>query len=208
VGIFLGLVLGWYLLRDGGAVGEAKNMLGIVLVAGLPAWAFGLAKDLSGRVGVLPRLLATMCSGALACWFSGVSLTRLDVPLLDAVLAWWPMAVLFTAFAVGGVANAINIIDGFHGLASGTCILALVAVGALAAGAGDLPLATVCGLAAAVVGGFWFVNYPWGKIFMGDGGAYFTVHRFCVGLGGRVAAHAQRHHFPLGQPADLRIPIY
>lgn len=170
LGIFLGLVLAWVLLPGG----EAKAMLGIVLVAGLPAWLFGLAEDVTKRVGVLPRLLATMCSGALACYLSGTALNRLDLPLLDAALAWWPLAAVFTAFAVGGVANAINIIDGFHGLASGTTMLALLAVGALAAGAGDLPLAVVCGLVAAAVGGFWLVNYPWGKLFLGDGGAYFA----------------------------------
>jgi len=27
---------------------------------------------------------------------------------------------------------------------------------------------------AAAVAGFWLVNYPWGKLFMGDGGAYFV----------------------------------
>jgi UDP-N-acetylmuramyl pentapeptide phosphotransferase/UDP-N-acetylglucosamine-1-phosphate transferase len=170
VGIFLGLALAWALLPSG----ETRGMLGIVLVAGLPAWLFGLAEDVTKRVGVLPRLLATMCSGALACYLSATALTRVDLPWVDAALAWWPLAVLFTTFAVGGVANAVNIIDGFHGLASGTSMVALLAVGALAAGAGDLPLAVVCGLAAAAVGGFWLVNYPWGKLFLGDGGAYFT----------------------------------
>jgi UDP-N-acetylmuramyl pentapeptide phosphotransferase/UDP-N-acetylglucosamine-1-phosphate transferase len=125
-------------------------------------------------VGVLPRLLATMFSGVLACTLSGVALTRLDVPLLDHLLAYWPVAVMFTAFAVGGVANAINIIDGFHGLASGTSILALLALTLLALLAGDHALALVCFLAACAVIGFWLVNYPWGKLFLGDGGAYFT----------------------------------
>ena len=170
VGIYLGLFLAWLLLPEG----EARDMLGLLVLAGLPAWGFGLAEDLTKRVGVLPRLLATMFSGALACMISGVALTRLDVPLLDFVLTWWPAAVVFTAFAVGGVANAINIIDGFHGLASGTSILALCALAILALLAGDIPLAAVCLLAAAAVAGFWLVNYPWGKLFMGDGGAYFT----------------------------------
>jgi UDP-N-acetylmuramyl pentapeptide phosphotransferase/UDP-N-acetylglucosamine-1-phosphate transferase len=170
VGIYLGLLLAWLLLPEG----EASDMLGLLLLAGLPAWGFGLAEDLTKRVGVLPRLLATMFSGALACLISGVALTRLDVPLLDFVLTWWPAAVVFTAFAVGGVANAINIIDGFHGLASGTSILAFCALAVLALLAGDIPLAAVCLLAAASVVGFWLVNYPWGKLFMGDGGAYFT----------------------------------
>lgn len=170
VGIYLGLLVGWLLLPKG----DVANLLGLILLAGLPAWLFGLAEDVTKRVGVLPRLLATMFSGALACLISGVALTRVDVPLIDAALAYWPVAVLFTAFAVGGVANSINIIDGFHGLASGTSILALLAMTVLSLLAGDSALAVVCLLAALAVGGFWLVNYPWGKLFMGDGGAYFT----------------------------------
>lgn len=170
VGIYLGLLVGWLLLPEG----DVANLLGLILLAGLPAWLFGLAEDVTKRVGVLPRLLATMFSGALACMISGVALTRVDVPLIDPALAYWPVAVLFTAFAVGGVANSINIIDGFHGLASGTSILTLLAMTVLSLLAGDSALAVVCLLAALAVGGFWLVNYPWGKLFMGDGGAYFT----------------------------------
>ncbi|MEZ5665416.1 MAG: glycosyltransferase [Burkholderiaceae bacterium] len=170
LGIYLGLLAGWLVLPPT----ETADMLGIILLAGLPAWLFGLAEDITKRVGVLPRLLATMCSGALACAISGVALTRVDVQFIDLALAYWPVAVLFTAFAVGGVANSINIIDGFHGLASGTSVLALLATALLSVLTADGPLAVTCLLAACAVGGFWLVNYPWGKLFMGDGGAYFT----------------------------------
>jgi UDP-N-acetylmuramyl pentapeptide phosphotransferase/UDP-N-acetylglucosamine-1-phosphate transferase len=170
VGIYGSLLLAWLLLPDS----DTRQILGLVVLAGLPAWLFGLAEDLTKRVGVVPRLLATMFSGAVACMISDVALTRLDIPLVDDLLSYWPLAVLFTAFAVGGVANAINIIDGFHGLASGTSILALLALAVLALLAGDMPLAVVCLLVAAAVAGFWLVNYPWGKLFLGDGGAYFT----------------------------------
>jgi UDP-N-acetylmuramyl pentapeptide phosphotransferase/UDP-N-acetylglucosamine-1-phosphate transferase len=170
IGIYLSLLFAWIVIPNG----EARSMLGLIVLAGLPAWAFGLAEDLTKRVGVVPRLLATMFSGALACVLSGMALTRLDVPLLDHILTYWPVAVLFTAFAVGGVANSINIIDGFHGLASGTSILALLALAILSLLAGDQALAIVCLLTTGAVLGFWLVNYPWGKLFLGDGGAYFT----------------------------------
>jgi UDP-N-acetylmuramyl pentapeptide phosphotransferase/UDP-N-acetylglucosamine-1-phosphate transferase len=80
---------------------------------------------------------------------------------------------MFTAFAVGGVANAVNIIDGFNGLASGTVVICLGALGFIALGAGDVALAHTCFIVAAVVTGFFVVNFPFGKLFLGDGGAYF-----------------------------------
>lgn len=170
VGIYLGLLLAWLLVKDP----DARRILMTLVLAGIPALAFGLLEDITKRVGVLTRLLATMAGGVLAWWMSGVALNSLDIPLLDDALKLLPVAVLFTAFAVGGVANAVNIIDGFHGLASGTVLIALLALAAIAALAGDAPLALVCALVAAAVAGFWLVNFPWGKLFLGDGGAYFV----------------------------------
>lgn len=170
IGIYLGLALAWMVVRDKGV----REILGVLLVAGLVPLACGLAEDLTKRVGVLPRLIATMLGGMVAWLISGVTLNRLDVYGLDWLMTITPIAVIFTAFAVGGVANAINIIDGFHGLASGTAIIALVALGSIAIEADDPQLAMACFLMAAAIGGFWLVNYPWGKLFMGDGGAYFS----------------------------------
>jgi UDP-N-acetylmuramyl pentapeptide phosphotransferase/UDP-N-acetylglucosamine-1-phosphate transferase len=170
VGIYLGLLLGLLLVKDP----DTRKILMTLVLAGIPALAFGLLEDITKRVGVLTRLLATMASGVLAWWISGIALNCLDIPLVDNALKLLPVAVLFTAFAVGGVANAVNIIDGFHGLASGTVMIALLALAAIAAQAGDAPLALVCALVAAAVAGFWLVNFPWGKLFLGDGGAYFA----------------------------------
>jgi len=170
VGIYLGLLLAWGVVQGK----EVRDILGIILLAGIPALAFGLLEDITKRVGVLTRLLATMAGGLVACLLSGIALNRLNVHGLDWLLSMTPVAVIVTAFAVGGVANAINIIDGFHGLASGTSIIALLALAAIAARSDDAPLALACILVAAPVVGFWLVNYPWGKLFMGDGGAYFV----------------------------------
>jgi UDP-N-acetylmuramyl pentapeptide phosphotransferase/UDP-N-acetylglucosamine-1-phosphate transferase len=37
-----------------------------------------------------------------------------------------------------------------------------------------VPLATVSLVLAGATAGFWLVNFPWGKLFLGDGGAYFS----------------------------------
>jgi UDP-N-acetylmuramyl pentapeptide phosphotransferase/UDP-N-acetylglucosamine-1-phosphate transferase len=170
ISIYLGLLLAWFVVHEKGV----RDILGIVLVAGLIPLVCGLAEDVTKRVGVLPRLLATMAGGVAAWLITGVCLNRVDIYGIDWLMTLTPVAVIFTAFAVGGVANAINIIDGFHGLASGTTMIALIALGAISAEADDPQLAMACFLVAASVAGFWLVNYPWGKLFMGDGGAYFS----------------------------------
>lgn len=149
-----------------------QNLLAPLLAAAAPAFLFGIAEDMTRRVSIGARLVATMASG-VACWaLTGASISATGVPFLDAALTWLPLSVLFTAFAVGGVANAVNIIDGFNGLASGTVIIGLVALGFISLQCGDPELAQLCFTVSAVTVGFFLVNFPFGKLFLGDGGAY------------------------------------
>jgi len=155
------------------AAPDAQAVIGPMLLAAVPAFLCGLAEDLTKRVGVRTRLCATVGSGVLASMLTDTALAHTGLPWLDQALqAWWPLAVAFTAFCVGGVANAVNIVDGFNGLAAGLVIICLCALGTIALQAGDHTLAGVLFASSAVVGGFLAVNFPLGKIFLGDGGAY------------------------------------
>lgn len=169
VAVAAGLLAGW-----NHAPADVNEILTPLLIAGVPAFVAGLLEDITKKVGVSTRLLATMVSGGVACWLTGIALDRVDIPLVDDLLAWGPAAVMFTAFAVAGVANAINIIDGFNGLSSGTVLVILAALGSIAGLQGDAPLALSCAVLAAAVLGFWLVNFPLGKLFLGDGGAYLV----------------------------------
>ena len=166
--IVLGLVVAW-----GKAPPDMQAMLTPILFAGLPAFIFGVAEDITKRVGVMQRLLATMASGLLAWWITDYSLSRVDIWGVDWLLSFTLVSVVFTAFAVGGVANSINIIDGFNGLASTMSTLAFVGYAMIAWQVGDNTLAGVSLVLAACVWGFFWVNWPFGKLFLGDGGSYF-----------------------------------
>jgi len=170
IGIYCALLAGSLLIHESGPA----RILEVVLVAGLPALAIGLLEDVTKRIAVPMRLAFTVSSGLLACWLSGIEISRIGVPTVDPVLAIVPFGILFTAFAIGGVTNAINIIDGFHGLASGTTTLALIAIAIVAGHSGDTALMLAAVMVAAAVIGFWLVNFPWGRLFLGDGGAYFA----------------------------------
>ena len=151
---------------------EIAVMLGPILIAALPAFIAGVTEDVVKRGRVTERLLATCASGVLAWWLTGDSLTRVGIGGVDWLLTITPVSVLFTAFAVGGVANAVNIIDGFNGLASSTVLVCLAGLGLLAFLNGDAEMAKICFILGGATFGFFLVNYPSGKIFLGDGGAY------------------------------------
>lgn len=152
---------------------DLQRKLWLLIVAGMPAFAFGFAEDLTKRVSVLSRLLATMGSGVLGWYITGYSLTSVNVLGVDWLLQFTLVSVLFTAFAVGGIANAINIIDGLNGLASSMVIWAILGVAILANALGDVSLSSTCLLLASCVLGFFLINWPLGKLFLGDGGSYF-----------------------------------
>jgi UDP-N-acetylmuramyl pentapeptide phosphotransferase/UDP-N-acetylglucosamine-1-phosphate transferase len=187
LGVVVGVWVVWLLLP---AV-EARIILGQLLLAGSLAFVVGLAEDVTKRVGVSPRLLGTMAAGVLACWISGVSLTHVGLWGGDALLSIGVVSVLFSAFAIAGVANSINIIDGLNGLAGLTSFWILAGIALVSVQVGDPQLASVAlGIAACVLG-FFVVNWPLGKIFMGDGGSYFigfAIAWLCVLLVERNAA--------------------
>ena len=151
---------------------NTQVLLGPLLLAGSLAFVIGFLEDITGRVSVRTRLLVTMGCGVLAWLLTDVRLERLDVPGLDDLLAYTVFSVLVTAVAVGGVANAINIVDGFNGLAMGAVGISLGAFVLLSLSLGDTALATTALLLGAAGLGFGLVNWPWGKLFLGDGGAY------------------------------------
>ena len=166
--IVLAIIVAW-----GKAPDDVKALLTPILFAGMPAFLFGVAEDITKRVGVTQRLFATMASGVLAWWITDYSLSRVDVWGIDWLMRYTLVSVVFTAFAVGGVANSINIIDGFNGLASTVSSLAFIGIGMIAWQVGDHALVGVTIVLAACVWGFFWVNWPFGKLFLGDGGSYF-----------------------------------
>jgi UDP-N-acetylmuramyl pentapeptide phosphotransferase/UDP-N-acetylglucosamine-1-phosphate transferase len=156
------------------ATGQAtpSEQFGYLLLASLPAFLGGITEDVTKSVSVAARLMLTMAAAAIGVVLLGAVIPRLDVPGFDTLLRWSPFAIAFTAFAVGGVANSINIIDGYNGLAGGHAVIVLAAMAGLSAMLGDTFLMTS---ALAMIGallGFLTWNYPRGKIFLGDGGAY------------------------------------
>ncbi len=169
IAIVAGVAAGYLL-----AHADRQSLLGPLILAGIPAFAFGLLEDITKRVSVRTRLLATMGCGVLGWAITGHSITDANVWGLDWLLGFTVVSVLFTAFAVGGIANAINIIDGFNGLSAGTVLIILAVFGVMTTALGDHDLARICLILAGAVAGFLLVNWPMGKVFLGDGGAYFV----------------------------------
>ena len=132
--------------------------------------ALGVYDDLRGASAKL-KLSVQVCT-AVALWLVGFRIELLGNPLGDAFDLGWLSLPLTTLWIVG-VVNAMNLIDGLDGLASGVALLATVVLFGVAFvdAAALLCLITVA-LAGSLVG-FLFWNFNPAKIFLGDSGSMF-----------------------------------
>jgi UDP-N-acetylmuramyl pentapeptide phosphotransferase/UDP-N-acetylglucosamine-1-phosphate transferase len=167
LGVFLALTARYF---QNAEVGTFSLLL---LISSLPAFFSGLTEDVTKKVGVKIRLLATVLSAGLAGYFLNAWLSSVQILGIDDLMLTYPLAAIaITCFAVGGVANAFNIIDGYNGLSSMVAVIILAGIAYVAFQVGDVPIMIA---ALAMIGallGFLVFNYPRGLIFLGDGGAY------------------------------------
>ena len=224
-GLALGLALlvAWACLE-----GPARHALAALMRVSVPVVFLGLLEDLTGRVRPFWRFWGAAVSATLAMAHFQYSLIDTSLWSWDPALQWVLPGMLFTVFAVSGVTHAFNIIDGSHGLASFGVLFVLLGLGCMAQAQGDELLLHLIVLLALAVLGFLPFNWPGGRLFLGDGGAYFlgfAVAWLAVMLGAR---HPQlsvfallltcfhpvmevlfsmwrrtRHRVPLGQPDRL-----
>jgi UDP-N-acetylmuramyl pentapeptide phosphotransferase/UDP-N-acetylglucosamine-1-phosphate transferase len=171
VGIFAGIGAG--VVLAGWRNDELLAIAGWLLLCGLPAFAAGIAEDLTKAQSPRRRLFFTAVSAALAVALVDAVIVRTDIPGLDWVVGFSAGAALVTVFVVTGVANAVNIIDGFNGLASMCVLLMLAGLAYVAFDVGDGVVAALALVGIGALLGFFVWNFPAGLIFLGDGGAYF-----------------------------------
>lgn len=171
IGVFVAIIAGitaqhWTSSRP------VDNQLWLLLLCSLPAFISGIAEDVTKKVTPRWRLLATTISGALAIWLLDGVIDRTHIPGIDLLIPWFPFAIALTLLVVAGVANSVNIIDGFNGLASMCVLMMVLAIAYVAFLVGDTFVFAAALITAGAVLGFFVWNFPAGLIFLGDGGAY------------------------------------
>ncbi|MES2114651.1 MAG: glycosyltransferase [Pseudomonadota bacterium] len=149
------------------------NWLLSLLGCSAVAFAGGIAEDYTGRVSAARRLVLTMAAALLGYFLLDARIDRIDWAFSAWPLPFMWLTLPLTILAVAGIANAVNIIDGFNGLASVVTICMLLSLGYVALQVNDMFVLVAALMVAGATAGFLVWNYPVGLIFLGDGGAYF-----------------------------------
>jgi len=143
-------------------------------LAALPVVLVGVSEDIALHVRPRYRLLAAVASAALASAFAGGTVPRIDLELIDRFLPYTWVALPITWFMVAGACNAVNLIDGANGLAAGSAVIMFGGIALMASASGDAATLALALAMIAVLAAFLCWNYPRGRIFLGDAGAYFV----------------------------------
>jgi UDP-N-acetylmuramyl pentapeptide phosphotransferase/UDP-N-acetylglucosamine-1-phosphate transferase len=150
---------------------------GIPLLAAIAlfSFAFLMLGFVDDAMPLNPRLkfLIFAIAALAAAWRVGV-VTQL--PLGDGNTFFLPLAVglVGSALWIFTLVNATNFMDGSNGLAMGSAVVGLGALGAISAHLGSPAGAALCVCAIGAIAGFLVWNFPSGRLFAGDAGALFV----------------------------------
>jgi UDP-GlcNAc:undecaprenyl-phosphate GlcNAc-1-phosphate transferase len=204
--ILFSFILGFAIIKFHGisGIGYARA----VLIPLIIIFTAGFLEDITKSITPLERTLFFVIALIIAIYLTH-SMAIIDAAgyaSIDRVIFIFPyLGIILTFFCVIGLTNAYNIIDGYHGLAAITALFNLLGLMGLEyiihhdAGSMGIMLAFFGALL-----GFLIYNYPFGKIFLGDGGAYMTG--FIIAITSMKMVHL---HSPQVSPyAILLMAIY
>ena len=220
IGLLVGALVAW-LIGDFDAVFATRSEMLGVLIAATVMCAVGVVDDI--RPVSAPAKLAGMVLAGSTLSLVGVSLVVLRIPFVDVVLLSPDLSALATVLWVVLLANALNLIDGLDGLATGIVAIAATTFVLYAVRLGNEgllfegnPGALIAVLVAGICLGFLPHNVHPARIFMGDGGALMLgllMAASTVSVGGRTdAAYSGQSFFffaPLVIPlVILGVPLF
>ena len=149
-----------------------NNTTFTLMACAVPVFIIGLLEDLTKRISVSLRLIFTLLSSLIFIGLFQVEISTVDIPIVDSIFQLPYFGLLFTIFAIVGLSNAYNIIDGFNGLSSMIGIITITSIAYISYRVGDQFIFNQCLIIIGSALGFFILNYPRGLIFLGDGGAY------------------------------------
>jgi UDP-GlcNAc:undecaprenyl-phosphate GlcNAc-1-phosphate transferase len=148
---------------------EPKPILGITLAA-VPILILGIADDVRGAKPWVKLAVQTM-SALILVWF-GYGIPLLSNPFGGAISS----GIFNVPLTIGWVllvVNAINLVDGLDGLASGAVLIASMSLWWVGRTHDDFYVMFVCSILSGACLGFLRFNFPPARIFMGDVGSGF-----------------------------------
>ena len=164
-GLVIFLCSGFYLLIN---FSEHRIFLSLSIFIIFPA----LIEDLGLTIKPLIRLFLTL-SGSFLIIINIDLLPQFEFGYLNLIFNNHIFQITFFTLAMTTVINGQNIIDGTNGLSALTSMTIFASLWYTGFILEDHSLMTICANIIILLTSFLLLNYPFGKIFLGDTGSYF-----------------------------------
>lgn len=167
IGFFVAIIFSLLTVK----VDTSVNLVGFFIGSAIVA-AVGFLDDIY-HIKPWQKLLGQVIAAILVI-ISGLRICYINIPFITMYGLNDILSVIITFFWIIGVTNALNLIDGLDGLATGVSAIATLALTIVFAlnGSGELPLLITVALLGGLVG-FLPYNFNPAKTFMGDTGSNF-----------------------------------
>ena len=168
--IFL-LSLAGYLLTSSNT--DSIFILKQILYFSIPVLLIALKEDFFHNVDPVVRLIALLLTAWLFRAFYMGPLPNLEnITFVNKLILLPGGIALFYSLGIVSIANGMNLIDGVNGLCVSVALSCLFSLLFLAHKTGDVAIFMMLSSLILLLIPFLIFNYPYGKIFLGDLGAY------------------------------------
>ena len=150
-----------------------EHSLNEFFITTLPILLVGLLEDIDLQIKPILRILAMCLSVTIVYFLMDIGIYSLNIELADSLLANPLINFMFTLLVLVGLINSLNIIDGFNGLMLGFSLMVFLSLTYVAMQIGDVFLKNLYLLLSGSIFILFLANFPFGKVFTGDMGAYF-----------------------------------
>ena len=150
-----------------------NNFTFLIILYGLPFIFFTLLEDLFQNINPSIRLITLLISSFLMCSLGLKNLPIIEIPFIDNFINSPTISILFYTIALTAYINGVNFIDGTNGLAGFSILVSTLCLLFLSLLTQDIYIAKITIFLIAIILSFLIFNFPFGKIFLGDLGAYF-----------------------------------
>lgn len=177
VGLYASLIIVSFLDGD-----TNYEFLRLAMICSLPTFFLGVLDDIALEIKPIIRLLTIFPSALLAYYFLDTKAYSLDIPIIDGLFNFEIFSILFICFAIAGMTNAFNMIDGVNGNVMLFSLTVCATTLLFQKENFDLSLNYYFVALFFSILGVFILNFPFGRIFLGDGGAYFLGIALSIGI--------------------------
>ena len=150
-----------------------SQLLKIILISAIPIMYVGSKEDLFHNTSPKIRLFFMILSAFLLIYLLPTKLPEIDFPIVNKFFSFTFVKEAFFVFCILVIMNGNNLIDGVNGNMALTNIVQLCVLGLIAFSVNDHEIIQLLLVLLIPLIIFLIFNYPFGKIFSGDAGAYF-----------------------------------